>query len=125
MPENSSSYQQARQWLHDHNIQRLTWGEFGQFIRDNGLDDDEYFELHTVYRHQHPRWQAEFVYADKIRWIAVYWVVGGSEGFYVHVETREHETQKAELVFVGKFWDAARAEQATNLLQALVNAATW
>lgn len=35
------------------------------------------------------------------------------------VETREPETQKSELIFLGKFWDVARAEQATNLLQAL------
>ena len=35
------------------------------------------------------------------------------------VETRECETQKAELVFLGKFWDVVRAEQAVNMLQAL------
>ena len=46
-------------------------------------------------------------------------------GYYVHVETRECETQKAELAFLGKFWDVARAEQAANMLQALLNAATW
>jgi hypothetical protein len=125
MPETSSTYQQARQWLRGHNVQRLTWGDVDKFIRDHNLDDDEYFEVHTVYGHHHADWKKEFVYAEKIRWIAVYWVVGGSEGYYVHVETREPETQKTELVLLGKFWDAARAEQATNLLQALFNAATW
>ena len=34
------------------------------------------------------------------------------------VETRECETQKAELVFLGKFWDVVRAEQVGNMLQA-------
>ena len=65
------------------------------------------------------------MYDKGVRWIAVFWVVGGSEGYYVHIETRESETLKAELVFLGKFWDAAHAERAVNLLQALVNAAPW
>ena len=125
MTENSSTYQRVRQWLHEQSIQRLTWGDVDKFIREQNLDDDEYFEVHTVFRHQHEDWKKESVYADRIRWIAVYWVVGGSEGYYVHIETRECETQKAELVFLGKFWDVTRAEQAANLLQALVNAATW
>jgi hypothetical protein len=124
MPENNSSYQQARQWLREHNIQHLTWGDVARFIREKGLDDDEYFEMHTVYRHHHADWKREFVYADKVRWIAVYWVAGGSEGYYVHIETRERETQKAELVLLGKFWDVPRAEHAVNMLQALVNVAT-
>ncbi|CAG0992509.1 hypothetical protein ARNL5_03348 [Anaerolineae bacterium] len=123
MTENN--FEQARAWLREHKTQRLTWGDVDTYIREQHLDDDEYFEMHTVYRHQHPDWKKEFAYADKIRWIAVYWVVGGSEGYYVHVETRELEPQKAELVFLGKFWDVARAELAVNLLQALVNAATW
>ena len=123
MTENN--FEHARAWLREHKTKRLTWGDVDTYIREQHLDDDEYFELHTVYRQHHPDWKKEFAYADKIRWIAIYWVVGGSEGYYVHVETRELEPQKAELVFLGKFWDAARAELAVNLLQALVNAATW
>ena len=125
MPETNSPYQLARQWLRERDVQRLTWGHVDQFIREHDLDDDEYFEVHTVYRHHHANWKAEFVYAGKVRWIAAYWVVGGSEGYYVHVETRDCETPKTELVMLGKFWDTARAELAVNLLQALVNAATW
>ena len=117
--------EQVRRWLREHNVQRLTWGHVYEFIREHGFDDDEYFEVHTVYRHHHPDWKKEFVYAGKVRCIAVYWVVGGSEGYYVHVETREPETPKTELVMLGKFWDVARAEMAVNMLQALVNAATW
>lgn len=120
-----SHFEKARQWLRARNIQWLTWGDVDAFIREHEFDRDEYFEPHTVFRHHHADWQKEFVYADNVRWIAVYWVVGGSEGYYVHVETRERETQKAELAFLGKFWDVARAEQAANMLQALVNAATW
>lgn len=120
-----SHYENARAWLREHKTRRLTWGDIDAFIREHGFDDDEYFGVHTVYRHHHVDWKEEFVYADHVRWIAIYWVVGGSEGYYVHVETREPETQKAELIFLGKFWDVARAEQAVNMLQALVNAATW
>ncbi len=117
--------EQVRRWLRDHSIQRLTWGDVYAFVREHDLDDDEYFEVHTVYRHQHPDWKTEFIYAGKVRWIAVYWVVGGSEGYYVHVETRSGESPQVELVMVGKFWDTARAEIAANMLQALGNAATW
>jgi hypothetical protein len=120
-----SHYENARAWLREHKVQRLTWDAVDAFIREHGLDDDEYFEVHTVYRHHHADWKKEFVYADQVRWIAVYWVVGGSEGYYVHVETHARETQRGELIFLGKFWDVARAEQAVNMLQALVNAATW
>ena len=78
----TNAYGNARQWLRGHNIQHLTWDDVDKFIRDHHLDDDEYFELHTVYRHHHPNWRQELVYADKVRWIAVYWVMGGSEGYY-------------------------------------------
>ena len=125
MTATNTSIEQARQWLREHNIQRLTWGDVDEFIRNHHLDDDEYFEVHTVYRHHHPEWKKECVYAGKVRWIAVYWVVGGSEGYYVHVETRSGESPQVELVLVGKFWDTMRAEFAVNLIQALVNAATW
>ena len=82
MTESVSTYQRARQWLRERNIQRLTWNDVDTFIRENEFDHDEYFEVHTVYRHHHTNWTEEFVYGDKIRWIAVYWVVGGSEGYY-------------------------------------------
>ncbi len=77
-----SHFEKARQWLSAHNVQRLIWGDVDAFIREHELDRDEYFEPHTVFRHHHADWQKEFVYTDNVRWIAVYWVVGGSEGYY-------------------------------------------
>jgi len=117
----SPAYENARRWLREHDVQKLTWGDVDKFIRENGYDDEEYFEAHTIFRHQNARWQEKPVFDKNIRWIAVYWVVGTSEGYYVHVETRECETQKAELVLLGKFWDQAHAEEVSNALQALVN----
>ncbi len=96
-------FEQARQWLRARNVQRLTWGDVDAFICERELDRDEYFESHTVFRHHHANWQSEVIYAGHTRWVAVYWVVGASEGYYVRIETRECETQKAELAFLGKF----------------------
>jgi hypothetical protein len=36
----------------------------------------------------------------EFRWIAVYYVRGGSEGYYVHVESRQDG--KSEMLFLGK-----------------------
>ena len=77
----SSDYENARRWLREHCNQKLTWGDVDKFIRENGLADEEYFEAHTAYRHQHARWQERPVYDGNIRWIAVYWVIGANEGY--------------------------------------------
>ena len=36
-----SNFEDARRWLHAHDIQNLTWGDVDRFIREYALDDEE------------------------------------------------------------------------------------
>jgi len=95
-----------------------TWRTVLDFIQEMGFDNDEYFHLFPDKRHfiDQPIW-------DHQHWIAVFWVVGGSEGYYVHIENRwnDYEGDHADLIVLGKFWDWERAEEATRALQRLIN----
>ena len=47
------------------------------------------------------------------------WVVGDSEGHYVHVERIVGKTR--ELMLLGKFWEWQRAEEAVRAIQRKIN----
>jgi hypothetical protein len=95
-----------------------TWRTVLDFIQEMGFDNDEYFHLFPDKRHfvDQPIW-------DKQNWISVFWVVGGSEGYYIHVENRmnDYEGDHANLIILGKFWDWERAEEATQAVQRFIN----
>lgn len=91
---------------------------------DNTNDDDEYLlpwqwegETHI----ERTAWRNLPIYAEHTRWIACYWVVGGSEGCYVHVEQIVGDERKAVHRLVGKFWTWRRAQECANYAQRLVN----
>lgn len=95
-----------------------TWRTVLLFIREMGFDEDEYFQFFSCNRDymDKPIW-------DKQHWISVFWVIGGSEGYYVHVENRWNDEQgdHSDLIMIGKFWDWERAEAATQAVQRFVN----
>lgn len=95
-----------------------TWRTVLQFIEEMGFDEDEYFYLYSLKRSyiDQPIW-------DQQQWIAVFWVIGGSEGYYVHVEKRwnDESGEHAELILLGKFWQWERAQEATLSVQLFIN----
>ena len=95
-----------------------TWRTVLDFIDEMGFSADEYFHLYPANGHliDQPIWNSQ-------RWIAVFWVVGGSEGYYLHVENRwnDEKGDYADLILLGKFWDWERAEEATQAVQRFIN----
>ena len=95
-----------------------TWRSVLDFIDEMGFSADEYFHLYPASSHHidQPIW-------DNQRWVAVFWVVGGSEGNYVHVENRWNDAKGdyADLILLGKFWNWERAETAVRAIQQFVN----
>jgi hypothetical protein len=95
-----------------------TWRTVLDLIQEMGFDGDEYFHLFPDKRYMidQPIWDRQY-------WISVFWVVGGSEGYYVHVENRwnDEKGDYADLIILGKFWDWERAEDATKAVQQFIN----
>lgn len=98
-----------------------TWRTVLEFIHELHYDDDEYFHLFPTKRDMidQPIWNNQ-------KWVSVFWVVGGSEGYYVHIaniwsEITIDHMDHTDLIVLGKFWDWERAEEATQALQRLIN----
>lgn len=68
-------------------------------------------------------WRNLPIYGDGTWHVACFWVVGGSEGYYAHVEqiTEDAGERKAICRLVGKFWTWQRAQECANFAQRLVN----
>jgi hypothetical protein len=91
-----------------------------EFIKAQGLEEDEYFNLSSRYGRSEPLTGSDLLYTPGTRWIAVFCVEGGSEGYYVHVE-RISNDKEMDCIFLGKFWQRERAMEAVTLLTACVN----
>lgn len=133
-PERKWNARAIREWCRAKSVNsyELTWGRLLDFIREAGLDRDEYFHLTAPYDLYEKGRREAFLRQrvwDEARWIGVFWCVGGSEGYYVHVERLWYEVDPKntnppllrDLVLLGKFWDWRRAEEAANAVQYLVN----
>jgi hypothetical protein len=134
VPETTWSHKRIGAWLRD-NLKRpdeMTWRKLLDFIHQAGFARDEYFSWSFDYDlgpggdalKDQPVWM-------DARWLSAWWCVGGSEGYYVHVEriygvgpqpadAMDRRVER-QLVLLGKFWDAGRAEEAANAIQWLVN----
>lgn len=91
---------------------RLTFADLEAYIRRKGLDRDEYFSTDRR-RCPDPALPLE---TDDSRWLSCYWVRGGSEGWYVHVDRitpdpDRIEGYRSEILFIGKFWTPERAAE--------------
>jgi hypothetical protein len=76
----------------------------------NGMD---YFSLSLE-----QRLRPASLWDIKARWTAVYYVTGGSEGWYIHVETRDVE--QAKMMFLGKTFQKNIAEEAVTAISEIM-----
>ena len=105
-----------------------TWGNLINELRDAGFSADEYLsDQHIDLGLTAEAWAAKPLWSEGTRWIAAYWVVGGSEGYYVHIDElidnpdRNLRDRIARNHIVGKFWDWERAQECANYAQRLLN----
>lgn len=97
----------------------MTWAFIGKFIEDAHLGRSEYFHSTDL---------GEKARKDEI-WSKgypnAYWIVGGSEGWYVHVARNVRSSGERavhhEDLFIGKFWDFSDAAFSADLLSRLMN----
>jgi len=105
----------------------LTWNDVSDFIHKFEFDKDEYFQYSFSPSRDVPK--DDPVWDKGVHWVACYWVIGGSEGYYVHVDQLVTTTgskqsgNERRMVLLGKFWDIERAQAAANAVQLLVNMA--
>lgn len=99
---------------------RMTWDDALDFVIAAGLDRDEYFRFSTLGSADSERLRKTIIWDEKgLRYIAVWWAPGSSEGYYVHVDrefSRAAEGHRYERAMVGKFWSPARAAFASEIL---------
>jgi hypothetical protein len=119
----------------------FTWQDVLDWVESKGFDQDEYFSLTGIYGKDFDESQKlrytflnSQVFGDRSScrvWnISCYWVVGGSEGYYVHVDQvlssrdcsiHDYEHSKDQIYhsqrgLVGKFWSANRAAAVGNAI---------
>lgn len=91
-----------------------TMADLMQFVHDNKLDQEEYFTAGWKPVDGVPLWR------EDTRWIAVYWVEGSNEGYYVHVDrlnwNKERQVMEVEHMATGKFWQKWTATRAVAML---------
>jgi hypothetical protein len=105
-----------------------TVGDLMELVQRHALDADEYFSPHDwqgVTLRDRGQVLRDPLWLKNTKWIAVFWVVGGSEGYYVHVERVQspeaHGPATIQDIALGKFWDRERAAFATGLVQLWIN----
>jgi hypothetical protein len=103
-----------------------TWGELYKALRDAGYGDDEY--INPSYHYDDKNADQQPIWDTYVRYIACFWVVGNSEGYYVHIDrvlAKDIYKGVRELVpqtmILGKFWQWERAQECANFAQRLVN----
>jgi hypothetical protein len=89
----------------------FTWKILARMANEAGYGDDEYCGLSTATKTENfdagkPVWD------DQTTRVACYAVMGGSEGYYTHVE-RQVGNERL-LVILGKFWSMNRALEFAN-----------
>lgn len=94
-------------------------GDLMKFVADHGLGQEEYFAAESKLSSEEPLWK------EDTRWIAVFWVEGGSEGYYVHVERLNINKELggelvAQNLALGKYWSKGSASIAVTLLTPFV-----
>lgn len=102
----------------------MTWNELEAWMRRSGLDKDEYVANFWRYDGRPALGDTKVWDGDAgVRWISVFWVVGGSEGYYVHIERIMHgqPEDRRECMLLAKFWDVERAEACVAAVQRAVN----
>lgn len=96
----------------------LTIEDLMKFVADSRLDKEEYFCLAMSIK------RSDEIWLPDTRWIAVYWVEGGSEGYYVHIDRIDYSKERDNFIVtrlaLGKYWAKASAGMAVLLLTPFV-----
>lgn len=99
----------------------MTWRDVVEFVKAAHLDRSEYFSERNLIEAK--VWDEE-IWAKG--YPCAYWIVGGSEGWYVHVarNLRRHGEGKVhEDLLIGKFWSPDDASFAADLVARFMNGA--
>jgi hypothetical protein len=106
----------------------FTWGDLMVFIRREGFHKDEYFSYSENLVQPQAQVFADDINGDHCHAVACFWVVGGSEGYYVHIQPvygyGEYKYGRLKEGLIGKFWNQKRAEKAVKAIQAFINEKT-
>lgn len=97
-----------------------TAGDLMAFIAHHQLGEEEYFSVRDIVETR-----SETIFLDNTKWVAVYWVEGGNEGYYVHIDrlnwNQGRQVMEAQNIAVGKYWLVASANKAVALLTPFVH----
>lgn len=89
------------------------------FHRTLDIKEEDYFSLSRNFHF------SETIFAQDTRWVAVYWVEGGSEGYYLHIDRQSYNEALEKLVItnvaIGKYWSIEAATKAVALLTPFVH----
>lgn len=96
----------------------MTWAELLNLIHDYGFGREEYFNFSLSLPDDAVNAD---IWDENTRHIAVYWVLGSAEGYYVHVEAMGFGSAERWLRLLGKLWDWRSAQAAVNFIQYTVN----
>lgn len=101
-----------------------TWDDldplFNQFEKEGNTT--EYLETRADYEalpKEDRLYLDQPVWREGVRWIEVSWVIGGSEGYYVHFRPAGRDSSK--LFALGKFWDNADASHCADFFTRFFN----
>lgn len=95
----------------------MTWGDLDKFVREQKLDQDEYFLLGSTTNHEAAIWGPD------TRNIAVWLAPGQNEGYYLHVEevVKYKERQPVHVGRAGgKYWSVESGMVALQKITAFV-----
>jgi hypothetical protein len=102
----------------------MTWLDVAAFVKKAHLDRSEYFrsEYFSPSRGVLDEVGKDTIWPGKGRPCA-YWMAGGSEGWYVHVDAKRSGVPRDthENILLGKFWTAADAAFAADLVSRFMN----
>jgi hypothetical protein len=122
---------QEESWSLWRKISINTWRDLANVINEAGFRDDEggvSFNWNDYFSKQPNKTLPTEVpiFNEKTNAIACYWVVGDSEGFYVHIQGIESNDKFrfgkiTTYGLTGKFWTKERAEDCVRFAQEVIN----
>ena len=103
----------CRQETPDH----FTWDDVYNYGKTSGFEDDEYLSFRSYGDDEYDT--SLQVWKPETQRIIVFWVPGGSEGYYVHIAEIQDGSRFRERG-LGKYWTAERAAEVTDALTRFV-----
>ena len=98
-----------------------TWGDLLNALIAAGFEKDEYLSSQSIeLGMSFEEFCAKDLWDEETWRLACFWVRGGSEGYYTHIEEiRRDKTSRCYIL--GKFWNWERAQECANYAARLLN----